>query len=99
MMEMRAGIAPDPGEFKKLVKTCKAKGVRVIAVEPQYSHEAAERLREGVRKAGGTDLRIVEIDPLETAQPEDFSAEHGHGRDFLERKLRENIDKLRDAWK
>ena len=99
VMEMRAGIAPDPNEFRKLVETCKIKNVRVIAVEPQYSHEAADRLREGVVTAGGAGLRIVEIDPLETAQPEDFSAAHEGGKDFYERKMTENVNKLRDAWK
>jgi ABC-type Zn uptake system ZnuABC Zn-binding protein ZnuA len=98
-MEMRAGVAPDPNEFRKLVQISKAKNVRVIAIEPQYSSEAAERLREGVAKAGGAGLTIIEIDPLETAQPDDFSAAHQFGKDFYERKMMENVNNLRDAWK
>lgn len=44
-------------------------------------------------------MQLVEIDPLETAAPEDFSAEHGNGRDFYVRKMRGNLERLKDALK
>jgi ABC-type Zn uptake system ZnuABC Zn-binding protein ZnuA len=96
VMEMRPGIAPDPSYFKKLVDLCKQHDIRVIAVEPQYPQEAAQRLLEGIGKRGVTHAKLVEIDPLETAAPEDFSAEHGSGRDFYVRKMKTNLDRLQE---
>ncbi len=96
VMELRPGIAPDPSYFHNLVKLCKAHNIRVIAVEPQYPTTAAERLLEGIGKEGVTRAKLVEIDPLETAAPEDFSAEHGYGKDFYVRKMKANIERLKE---
>ena len=82
--------------FRKLVDLCKNGNVRAIAVEPQYPKTAAEQLLEGIGKGGVTRVKLVEIDPLETALPEDFTAEHGNGRDFYIRKMKANIDRLRE---
>lgn len=98
VMELRPGIAPDPAYFRKLVDLCKKDHIRVIAVEPQYPTSAAQQLLEGIGKEGGK-VQLVEIDPLETAAPEDFSAEHGNGRDFYVRKMRGNLERLKDALK
>jgi ABC-type Zn uptake system ZnuABC Zn-binding protein ZnuA len=96
VMEVRPGVPPDPHQFKQLVETCRKDDIRVIAVEPQYSADAAKRLIEGT---GMKDMRVIEIDPMETALAEDFDAAHEHGRDLYERKMKANIDQLRRAWK
>lgn len=97
VMELRPGIAPDPSYFRKLVDLCKTQNIHVIAVEPQYPQTAAQQLLEGIAKVGGAKPKLVEIDPLETAAPEDFSAEHGNGRDFYVRKMKANLDRLKES--
>ena len=45
---------------------CKAKKVSLIAVEPQYSKAQAEALQATLKREG-IEVRIVTLDPLETA--------------------------------
>ena len=86
------GREPATRELEQLVAACKHHKVKVIAVEPQYSGKtAAARLVEQLKHDGVEGVRLVEIDPLETANPADLSA------DWYEAKMRANIDALAAA--
>lgn len=94
VIETKPGQPPSPAEFNELVKLCKEQNVRLIAVEPQYPPDVAKRLVESIAKEGVSGVKIVEIDPLETALPEDFTAAHQNGKDLYIRKMQQNIDNL-----
>jgi ABC-type Zn uptake system ZnuABC Zn-binding protein ZnuA len=86
--QISPGIEADTNRMIELEKLIKEKDVRVIAVEPQYSREKAERLRDQLRKQKGKiEVEIVTVDPLETAPP-DFTESY-----YLD-KMRENIHEL-----
>src|SRR5262249_32112919 len=97
-IEKRPGIEASARELEALIKICREQKVRLIALEPQYPPKAAEALIREIRTKGA-DAKTVVLDPLETALPKDFDAEHQYGPDFYERKMKENIDKLADALK
>ncbi len=81
-------------EFKDLVEKCEQARVRTIAVEPQYPREGSVHLLvKELNKVLPKDQQatVIELDPLETAQPEDLSAE------WYEKKMRENLDVLKKA--
>jgi zinc transport system substrate-binding protein len=89
-----AGQEPTAKELTKLVEACKANKVRVIAVEPQYSGQSsAQRILDELKRQGVEDPVLVEIDPLETAQDADLSAE------WYEKKMRDNLRNLAGALK
>jgi ABC-type Zn uptake system ZnuABC Zn-binding protein ZnuA len=91
-IQPKPGVEADPTQLAKLVEECKEKGVRVIAVEPQYSSSSAETLKRELQSKEIKDVQIVVIDPLETAVG-DLDA------DFYVRKMRENIQNLSKALK
>ena len=81
-------------EFKELVDTCEKAKVRTIAVEPQYPKEGSVYLLvKELNKVLPKDepATVIELDPLETARPEDLSAE------WYEAKMRENLEVLKKA--
>jgi ABC-type Zn uptake system ZnuABC Zn-binding protein ZnuA len=87
------GQEPSPKKLAKLVAACREKGVRLIAVEPQYSsHTSARVLLEELRRHG-IDAAFVEIDPMETALPADLTP------DYYERTTRANVARLAAALK
>lgn len=55
-----------PVEFTKLVQLCREKKVRALASEPGSPPTILERLQESLREK----LRIIELDPIETAEPD-----------------------------
>jgi ABC-type Zn uptake system ZnuABC Zn-binding protein ZnuA len=87
------GHEPNAQRLAELVSMCKDQKVRLIAVEPQYPSNTAAKaiLRELERK----DIWcvFVEIDPMETADPADLTA------DFYERRMQANLDNLLKALK
>jgi ABC-type Zn uptake system ZnuABC Zn-binding protein ZnuA len=91
-LEVVAAIQPQPGVeadarmLADLRKVCEKAKVRVITVEPQYSHATAETLGNQLRNK--VDVRIVTVDPLETAEPADLN------EGFYVRRMRANIDAL-----
>jgi ABC-type Zn uptake system ZnuABC Zn-binding protein ZnuA len=89
-IQPRPGVEADGKQMAKLVEVCKKEGVRVIAVEPQYSQGSAERLKKELNNRGIKGVKIITIDPLETAQGK-LEA------DFYVRKMRENLDALKKA--
>lgn len=92
-IQPRPGLEADAGQLAKLVKLCKETDVRVIVVEPQYSKGAAESLRQHL-KGQGIDIRLAEVDPMETAA----AGEDGNpDPELYVRRMRANIDNLVQA--
>lgn len=90
----KAGSEPNQQELEKLIDMCVEKKVRVIAVEPQYTaNTSARTLVERLKARGVSDAVLVEIDPLETVRSDDLAA------DWYERKMRANLDALKQAMK
>ena len=87
------GVEPKADELKELVEKCKAKGARVVAVEPQYSAAGAKTLVEALTRAGVADAALVELDPVETATAAEQTA------DLYETKMRANLDALNKVLK
>ena len=87
------GVEPKADDLKKLVDKCKAKGARVVAVEPQYSAAGAKTLVEAMGRAGIADAALVEIDPIETATAAELTA------DLYETKMRANLEALKKVLK
>jgi ABC-type Zn uptake system ZnuABC Zn-binding protein ZnuA len=87
------GQEPSPKKLNQIVESCKKNGVRLIAVEPQYPTHTSARVILEELKRNGIDAAFVEIDPLETADPADLTA------DYYERKMRENLAHLTTALK
>ena len=87
------GSEPDARTLSELVKTCREKNVRVIAVEPQYDANTAAKtiLRELRDKK--IDAQFVTIDPIETAATSALTP------DYYELKMRENLRLLAETLK
>lgn len=80
---------PDVAKIRKLVNECKEKDVRVIAVEPQYpTKTAAATIKRELEAVGKTDVKLVEIDPLETASANELTA------DLYVKTMRMNLENL-----
>jgi zinc transport system substrate-binding protein len=91
-IQPQPGVEADQRKLAELVGECRKKGVRVIAVEPQYAETSANTLIDELRKNGIKDARTVVIDPMETAVGE-------LDADFYVRKMRENIKNLEKVLK
>ena len=96
-IQKKPGSDPDAKGMADLVAACKKDKIAVIAVEPQYSTKLADAL-EASLKRDGIDVKIITLDPLETAAPEDpkakkFNPDPGY---YL-KKYKENIDTLAKA--
>ena len=90
-----AGSEPNAKELQEVIANSKKRGVRLIAVEPQYTaNNAAKTILSELRKDPAlADADVVEIDPLETVKPDELTA------DWYEKKMRENLDRLHKAMK
>jgi ABC-type Zn uptake system ZnuABC Zn-binding protein ZnuA len=86
-IQAQPGIEADAHGLAALMAKCKAEKVKVIAVEPQYPTTAANLLRKGV----GDDVKVITIDPLETAEFRELTP------DFYETKMRANLQALVEA--
>ena len=94
VVQKKPGVEPNSDELSALIKLCKEKGVRLIAVEPQYSGgTSAKAVLEELKRQGIADARLVEIDPLETVTPGALTP------DWYERRMNANIDALAEAMK
>jgi ABC-type Zn uptake system ZnuABC Zn-binding protein ZnuA len=88
------GREPSGKRLNQLVEICKEKGVRLIAVEPQYpANTGAQAILRELRLKGVADPEFVELDPLETADQADLTP------DFYERRIRANLDNLTKVLK
>jgi ABC-type Zn uptake system ZnuABC Zn-binding protein ZnuA len=94
VVQQKPGSEPTKQDLDQLVKTCLEKGARLLAVEPQFSPQAAETVLKELRRDNRVpDAATVEIDPLETCRPDELAA------DWYERKMRANLEALAKAMK
>jgi ABC-type Zn uptake system ZnuABC Zn-binding protein ZnuA len=94
VVEKKPGVEPTIDEINALVKLCTEKQVRLIAVEPQYgTNTSAKAILDALKHKKINDPALVEIDPLETVTPAALTP------DWYEKKMRANLEALRDAMK
>jgi zinc transport system substrate-binding protein len=97
VVQKKPGVEPNSKEISDLVKKCEEKKVRLIAVEPQYGRDSsAKAILDELKRskvANLTDAALVELDPLETVTPAALTP------DWYEKKMRANLEALRDAMK
>ena len=95
VVQKKPGQEPNTEELKQLVKLCREKQVRLLAVEPQYTaNTSARAILDELRRNGGVaDPALVEIDPLETVTPQALTAA------WYEERMRANLDALAGAMK
>lgn len=95
-IQQQPGADSDAKSLAELIKHCKKPdGPRVIAVEPQYSKAQAELIVQELKEKG-ISVRIITLDPLETADiaaGQKFNPDPGH---YL-KTMRKNIDTLAEA--
>jgi zinc transport system substrate-binding protein len=88
-IQTKAGQEPTPKKLEEIIQTCQKQKVRVIAVEPQFSAQSsAKRILEELKRRGMTDVVMVELDPMETCNPDELSGT------WYESKMRANIEAL-----
>lgn len=87
-IQINPGSEPDAKRLANLIQKCVEEKVRVLAVEPQYPTTTASKMILDELKRKGIDARMVEVDPLETAEPQELSA------DWFEKKMAANLKAL-----
>ncbi len=87
-IQINPGAEPDGKRLAKLIQKCVEDKIRVLAVEPQYPTTTASKLIQEELKRKGIDAKMVEIDPLETADAGELNA------DWLEKKMAQNLKAL-----
>jgi ABC-type Zn uptake system ZnuABC Zn-binding protein ZnuA len=94
VIEQTAGDNPTGRKLTKLVEKCKKEDVQVIAVEPQYPGSgAAKTLHDELAKpAINLKVKLVEVDPLETADAKELE-----DPGWYEAKMRRNVEELAKA--
>ncbi len=85
------GIEPGGERLKKIIADCEKYGCRIIAIEPQYPRNSAAATILSSLQMAGIQAEFVEVDPLETADEKDLTA------DYYERKMRQNLQNLANA--
>ncbi len=96
VIEAGPGQEATAPEMTNLVKKCVEQKVRVIAVEPQYPTTTSARVLQEELKKKNHEVKLVEIDPLETADAKEL--EKG-GAGWYEKKMRENLQRLAESLK
>jgi len=89
-----AGVEPAQADLAKLAAKCKDQKKVIIAVEPQFPRTAAEVLQKELTRLGVGQVKIVEVDTLETVNDR---ADLKPG--WYEERMKRNIDKLVEALK
>ncbi|MCX7699329.1 MAG: zinc ABC transporter substrate-binding protein [Gemmataceae bacterium] len=87
-IEATPGQEPDSQKLKEIIQTSKSKGVRVIAVEPQYSSDTSARVILKALRNEGIDAEFVVVDTLETARPDELN------ESYYEDRMRQNLQNL-----
>lgn len=90
-IEVTPGQEPSNKKLEEIIGLCKAKKVRVIAVEPQFpNHTSASTIRNALRglKDNPIDAEFAEVDPLETCDEGEL------GPDLYEKVMRKNLAEL-----
>jgi zinc transport system substrate-binding protein len=91
VIEEGPGAEPTDKKMVDLVNLVVQKDIRVITVEPQYPEAKAQVLLDELKKKNKTEVKLVKIDPLETADEKDLSA------DWYTERLLENLKALAEA--
>lgn len=86
VIEREPGQEPSAKELAGTVDLVRARGVKAILSEPQYSDKAAQTI------ARETGARVVQIDPVATGPSDPAEA-----RDAYLRAMEKNLETLRDA--
>jgi ABC-type Zn uptake system ZnuABC Zn-binding protein ZnuA len=93
-IQVDPGKEPTSDKLNEIIKECKKRNVRVIAVEPQFSnHTSARVVRDALRglKEGPIDAQFAEVDPMETCDERDL------GPDLYEKTMRANLRSLAEV--
>lgn len=98
VIEQGPGDAPTSAHLAQLVRRCQdpMAPIGAIAVEPQYSKSSSAAVIQRELKQKGARVPLVEIDPLETADPAELAQE---GADWYETRMRRNLKALAGALK
>jgi ABC-type Zn uptake system ZnuABC Zn-binding protein ZnuA len=96
VIEMAPNVEATAPEMANLVKKCVEEKVHVIAVEPQYPKTTSARVLQDELKKKNHEVKLVEIDPLETAPKAELEKE---GARWYDRKMRENLKNLAESLK
>jgi zinc transport system substrate-binding protein len=92
-IEIAPGAEPSRKKLAQVVESCKKNGVRLIAVEPQYPTNTSANAILTELRSQGIDAQFVEIDPLETARPEDLTPT------YYEDRMRANLKQLAEKMR
>jgi zinc/manganese transport system substrate-binding protein len=82
-----------PADFTKLVQECRVKKARVLATEPGSQAVILDRLQESL----GQKLTVIELDPIETAEPSPHKRFYLSPGWYFER-MESNLRKLQEAF-
>jgi zinc transport system substrate-binding protein len=94
-IQLVPGIEADAGKLADLAKRCLEENVRVIATEPQYPAAAPEKVRDYLRREKNFEVKIVEFDTLETADPNKLKdGARSLDKDYYLNTMRRNIENL-----
>jgi ABC-type Zn uptake system ZnuABC Zn-binding protein ZnuA len=92
-IEISPGAEPSRKKIGQVIEACKKNAVRLITVEPQYPTNTAASAILTELKSQGIDAEFVEIDPLETARPEDLKPT------YYEDRMRANLKQLAEKMR
>jgi hypothetical protein len=98
VIEPGPGDEPNAAHMAELVKLCqnKEEPIGAITVEPQYPKTSSATMVQKELKAKGITIELVQVDPLETADPEELKKE---GAGWYEARIRRNLKALADVLK
>jgi ABC-type Zn uptake system ZnuABC Zn-binding protein ZnuA len=90
-IEVNPGQEPSSDKLKDIIRLCREKKVRVIAVEPQFpNHTSARVIRDALRGPNGgmIEAEFAEVDPLETCDEKEL------GPGLYENVMKKNLVEL-----
>jgi ABC-type Zn uptake system ZnuABC Zn-binding protein ZnuA len=87
-----AGGEIPPAKLREQAIEFRYKGVKLVSVEPQYPRRVAENLIREI----GPDVRLIELDPIETG-PAAEGRNYYLEPDYYLKKMRENLENLKQA--
>lgn len=93
VIEVAPGEEASARQLTDLVELCRNKKnpVAAIAVEPQYPKSTSATTLRNELRGKGVAIKMIEIDPLETADAEELEAE---GAGWYEKRMRRNLRAL-----
>jgi ABC-type Zn uptake system ZnuABC Zn-binding protein ZnuA len=87
-IEATPGQEPDSKKLREIIAVSKEKGVRVIAVEPQYASDTSAKVILRALRREGIDADFAVVDTLETARPAELT------ESYYEDKMRQSFQNL-----